>query len=243
MKAMIFAAGLGTRLKPITDHCPKALVKVGGKPMLQHTIEHLKRYGVNEIIVNIHYLGQQIVDFLQQQNNFGISISISDETTKVLETGGGLWNARDFFKDTQPFLVCNADVLTDIDLQKFYNKHISSNAIATLAVRHRSSSRYLLFDEKEFLCGWRNVKKMEEKIPRKTSSGKLQELAFSGYQFLAPEIFKTCKREGVFSMIDWYLDICATHRIQSYLHNEDSWIDIGSPEQLEQANQLFNSIH
>lgn len=240
---MIFAAGLGTRLKPITDTCPKALVKVGGKPMLQHTIEHLKLHGVTEIIVNVHYLGQQIIDFLQQQNNFGISISISDETATVLETGGGLWNARNFFNDQHPFLVCNADVLTNIDLQKFYNKHITSNAIATLAVRNRSSSRYLLFDEKEILCGWRNIKKMEEKIPRTDQFGKLQELAFSGYQILSSEIFKTCKRAGVFSMIDWYLDICAMHRIQAYLHNEDIWIDVGSPEQLAQANQHFNSIH
>lgn len=254
---MIFAAGLGTRLRPLTDHCPKALVKVGDKPMLQHTIEHLKAHGFDEIIINIHYLGNQIKEFLQEHHHFGIRIEISDETEQVLETGGGLWKAKDFFDDHQSFLVCNADVFTNINLTEFYHFNKNNEAIASLAVRNRASSRYLLFDDENILFGWENVKKNEVKIPRKirrdaaveekiqanNGTYPLHEFAFSGYQILSPEIFATCKRDGVFSMVDWYLDICNEHTIKAYHHDEDNWIDIGSPEQLEKANALISSAH
>ena len=247
---MIFAAGLGTRLKPLTDNCPKALIPVGGKPMLQIVIEQLKKYGFNEIILNVHYLAEQIYDFVEQNNQFGIKISFSDETDKLLETGGGLWKARDFFDDGKPFLLCNADVLTNINLEKFYQSHLQSNAISTLAVRERNSSRYLLFDDDDILFGWENVKTHEVKIPRKISNLKsqisnpdyqhpLHERAFSGYHIISPEIFKTCKRDGIFSMVDWYLDICNDHTIKCFHHNDDIWIDIGSPEQLEKANEVI----
>ncbi len=262
MKAMIFAAGLGTRLKPLTDTCPKALIPVGGKPMLQIVIEQLKKYGFNEIILNVHYLAEQIYDFVEQNNQFGISINFSDETKELLETGGGLWKARDFFDDGKPFLLCNADVLTNIDLEKFYNAHVQSNAISTLAVRERNSSRYLLFDDEDILFGWENVKTHEVKIPRKSKRHcersvaisenevdgfvprhdepyPLHERAFSGYHIISPEIFKTCKRDGIFSMVDWYLDICNEHTITCFHHNDDIWIDIGSPEQLEKANEVI----
>jgi MurNAc alpha-1-phosphate uridylyltransferase len=162
MKAMIFAAGMGTRLRPLTDHCPKALIEVGGRPMLQIVIEHLKEHGFDELIINIHYLGEQIRDFLLQHHNFGIRIEISDESEEILETGGGLWKAKDFFNDGKPFLVCNADILTNIHLQKFYEAHLKNNSVATLAVRNRKSSRYLLFDDKDILCGWKNENSRSE---------------------------------------------------------------------------------
>lgn len=251
MKAMIFAAGFGTRLKPITDTCPKALVNVGNKPMLQHTIEHLIEHNFNEIIINIHYLGNQIKDFLQQHNNFNIRIEVADETSKILETGGGLLNAKYFFDDEQPFLVCNADILTTINLTSFYQFHLQQKPIATLAVRERQSSRYLLFDDNDCLIGWENTKTNEVKIPRNNKQNEtLEELrtnnsdllhkkAFSGYHIISPAIFNTCKRSGVFSMIDWYLDICAEHTIKCFTHQQDIWIDIGSIAQLQKANEIF----
>lgn len=246
---MIFAAGLGTRLKPLTDTCPKALVKVGGKPMLQHTIEHLIRHGFDEVIVNIHYLGNQIKDFLQQHNNFGIHIEISDETNEILETGGGLLKAQHFFDDAKPFLLCNADVFTNINLIAFYKYHQENKALATLAVRNRKSSRYLLFDDNDILFGWENIKTNAVNIPRKIPAEikeqlaphetyPLHEFAFSGYHIISPDIFKHQTRSGVFSMTDWYLDICAQQTILAYHHDDDIWIDIGSPEQLQKANEL-----
>ena len=250
---MIFAAGLGTRLKPLTDNCPKALIEVGGKPMLQIVIEHLIKYGFNNIIINIHYLGNQITAFLEQHDNFGINITISDETNEILETGGGLWKAKDFFKDAQPFLVCNADILTNINLKKFYEQHLQNNAIATLAVRERNSSRYLLFDNDNVLFGWENIKTHEVKIPRKIPTAikeqlaahetyALHEFAFSGYHIISPEIFKHNHREGKFSMIDWYLDLCKHHTIKAFQHTDDIWIDIGSQEELAKANIAYTSF-
>ena len=263
MKAMIFAAGFGTRLKPLTDTCPKALVKVGEKPMLQHTIEHLIKHGFNEIIINIHYLGNQVIDFLQQHNNFGIRIEISDETDLILETGGGLLKAKHFFDDGKPFLVCNADVFTNINLTNLYDFHIENSPTATLAVRNRKSSRVLLFDDKNRLCGWQNFKNEEVKFPSVFSDSithyfdaeneifndvqfnsikQAKQLAFSGYQIISPEIFNHQTRSGIFSMIEWYIDICAQQTILAYEHDDDSWIDIGSPEQLQKANTAYLSL-
>lgn len=236
MKAMIFAAGLGTRLRPLTDTCPKALVPVSGKPLLQRVIEHLKDHGITEAVINIHYLGEQIREFLQHHQNFGLRIGISDETDRILETGGGLWQARHFFDDGNPFLVCNADILTNIDIRKFRESHEQQDGLATLAVRKRDSSRLLLFDDTGRLCGWKNTKSGELRLPRHADL--LNEFAFSGYHIIDPEIFSYPTRTGVFSMTDWYLDLCASHDICQYDHSEDIWIDIGSAERLAQAGEL-----
>lgn len=240
MKAMIFAAGLGTRLRPLTDNCPKALIPVGGKPLLQRVIEHLKTQGITEAIINIHYLGEQILEFLQSHDDFGMRIELSDESDRILETGGGLWKARHFFDDGRPFLVCNADILTNIDIRKFLAVHQQQEHLATLAVRKRNSSRLLLFDEDGALCGWKNTKTGELKLPRHADI--LNEFAFSGYHIIDPAIFDHPTREGVFSLTDWYLDICATQRIGLFEHTEDIWVDIGSPESLEKANRLIASL-
>src|SRR5690606_32019928 len=154
MKAMIFAAGMGTRLKPLTDTIPKALVPVGGKPLLQHIIEKLKRFGFNEIIINIHHFGQQIIDFVQENNSFDIRIEFSDEREQLLDTGGGIKKAAWFFDDNKPFLVHNVDILSNIDLQELYHFHLKNNTIATLLCSIRQTSRYLLFDTDNHLRGW-----------------------------------------------------------------------------------------
>ena len=241
MKAMIFAAGLGTRLRPLTDTCPKALIPIGEKPLLQIVIEHLKKHGVTEAVVNIHYLGELVKAFLKEHNNFGIRIEISDESEQLLETGGGLWKAKDFFDNGRPFVVGNADVLTNIHIGEFYQSHLKKNPLATLAVRKRKSSRLLLFDEKENLCGWKNANTGEVKMPRKSEV--IHEFAFSGYHVISPEIFNYPTRQGVFSMTDWYLDICASHTIALFDHSEDLWIDIGSRENLEEARKRSNELN
>lgn len=254
-KAMIFAAGFGTRLKPLTDTVPKALVKIKDKPMLQIVIEQLKQQGIEEIIINVHYLADQIIDFIQVNKQFGIRIEISDERDLILETGGGLLKAQDFFKEkNEPFLVCNADIYTTINIQNFFQQHLINKSLATLAVRNRTSSRYLLFDDDSILFGWENTKTETFKIPRQSSreyilnedgeyvikQHPLHEFAFSGYHIIEPEIFNHITREGIFSMTDWYLDLCALHDIKSYVHNDDIWIDIGTIEKLKEAEAVFN---
>lgn len=256
MKAMIFAAGLGTRLRPLTNEIPKALVKIGDKPLLQIVIEHLKSFNINEIIINVHYLAESIKLFLKENHNFGISILISDETDLLLDTGGGLLNAKDFFvNDREPFLVCNADIFTNINIDKLLHQHRENNALATLAVRKRKSSRYLLFDDDGILFGWENTKTEQFIIPRKSPKKFIQnehgeavlvqhplhEFAFSGYHIIEPQIFNHITKSGVFSMTDWYLDLCKNNIIKNYIHNNDVWIDIGTIEKVQEANQIYIS--
>lgn len=229
MKAMIFAAGLGTRLRPLTEHIPKAMVEVGGKPMLQIVIERCILAGIREMVINVHYLPHVITDFLESKGYFGITIHISDESDLLLETGGGLWKARHHFNDGQPFLVANADVLTNIDIRKFQAFHKGQKALASLAVRDRSGSRKLLFDENGLLKG--------------RSSGLADEqgtqLAFSGYHVIDPEIFHHPTRTGIFSITDWYLDLCGQFPIAAYRHDGDIWVDVGNMQKLEEARSIY----
>ena len=156
MKAMIFAAGLGTRLKPLTDNKPKALVEVGGKTMLELVILKLKEAGFNEIVINIHHFGQQIIDYLKANNNFGLTIHISDERDYLLDTGGGIKKATPFLMGNEPFLVHNVDIFSNVDLRQLYENHLKSGATATLLVSQRKTARYLLFNKENKLCGWHN---------------------------------------------------------------------------------------
>ncbi|MDR2853752.1 MAG: NTP transferase domain-containing protein, partial [Prevotellaceae bacterium] len=156
-KALIFAAGLGTRLQPFTNTMPKALVPIGGKPLLEHIILKLKHSGFDEIIINIHHFGEQIIDFLQNKNHFGIRIEISDERDILLNTGGGIRKTQWFFNDNAPFLVHNVDILSNIDLRNLYDNHLKNSALATLAVSERATQRYFLFDTQNTLHGWTNV--------------------------------------------------------------------------------------
>lgn len=220
MKAMIFAAGLGTRLRPLTDNMPKAMVPVGGKPMLQRVIENLSHYGFNDIIVNIHHFGEQIIDFLQSNNNFGLNITISDERQLLLDTGGGILAAKEFLNDGKPFLVHNADILSTLDLRTMYEQHCESNADATLLVKSRKTERYLLFDNTNKLQGWIN-KKTGETRPSSFNIGdhNYQEMAFGGIHIISPSIFKALEgycNEPKFSITPFYIDKCKELNIQGY---------------------------
>lgn len=236
MKAMIFAAGLGTRLKPLTDSMPKALVPVAGKPMLEHVINKLKSAGFHEIVINVHHFANQIINFLKANNNFGIQIWISDETDELLDTGGGILKAAHFFHE--PFLIHNVDILSNTDLKALYEYHLSSNNDATLLVSTRDTVRYLLFNEENRLCGWINKNTLETK-PKEFvyHPEKQQEFAFSGIHVISPSLFKFMGEEwkGKFSIMDFYLQTCKQARLGGYSQHDLQLIDIGKPETLTKA--------
>lgn len=241
MKAMIFAAGLGTRLKPYTQDMPKALVPVAGKPMLEHVIDRLKQSGVHEIVINVHHFPQQILDFLQSKQNFGIRIEISDESEALLSTGGGLQKAAWFFDDGQPFLVHNVDIISDVDFAQMYRFHQETASLATLAVSERNTSRYFLFDENHRLRGWKNKITGEVKPPS-LDSRSLRELAFSGIHIISPAIFPKITETGKFGIPDVYLRLALENRISGFEHAAANWIDMGKAEELEQAEHLIRKL-
>jgi len=241
MNAMIFAAGLGTRLKPLTDSIPKALVEVNGITMLEHSINLLTKHGAKKIVVNVHHHADQIINFINSRNYFGIEMVISDERDELLDTGGGLWKARTELENAGPFLVLNADILSNIDLSRMMDQHLKTNAMATLAVRERKeSSRQLLFSENGNLGGWKNLKSGAEIIFQ--NNGKLVPLAFSGIHIISPDWFELNNKSGKFSIIDSYLELGKSNSIKSYRHDEDYWFDIGSLSKLSAANDFFKSI-
>lgn len=233
---MLFAAGLGTRLKPFTDNHPKALAPVNGKPLLEHAIRYLQRYGIYDVVVNVHHFANQIVDALRENNGYGSNYTISDERDEVLETGGGLKRAAQYFRNEEAFVVMNVDVLTNLQLDKVIAQHRASAAMATLAVMQRDSSRQLLFDDAMQLCGWLNEKTGEKKIVREKEE--LKPFAFSGVHVLSPAILDM-PFEGKFSIIDVYLHFAATQNIQGYNHTGDVFLDVGKPESLERAGELL----
>jgi len=239
MKAMILAAGLGTRLKPFTDHHPKALAVVNDKTILQRNVEYLASFGIKDIIINVHHFAEQVIFFVEKNNGFGSNISFSDERDEVLETGGGIKKAARFFeKQNEPFVVMNVDVLTDMNLAAMISLHKTKSPMATLAVSSRQTSRYFLFDESNLLCGWKNVKTGEQKISRQSS--KYIEKAFSGIHVISPEIFSLIKSEGKFSMVDVYLELAKTQAIQAFDHTGSKFIDVGKPESILRAAQIFS---
>jgi len=237
MKAMIFAAGRGERLKPLTNNKPKALVEVNGVPMLELIIKKLISNGVSEIIINVHYLANQIITFLKEKNNFSIRIEISDETDLLLDTGGGLKKSSWFFNDGQPFIIYNTDIISDIDLSQMYQYHKAHNPIATLAIRKRDSSRYFLFNPHEELCGWKNMKSKKEIILK--NAEQLFPYAFSGIHIVNPKIFNYMPEDQKFSIVNTYLDVSETNIIKGYLHNQNYWFDIGTPEKLIKAAKFI----
>ena len=238
-KAMILAAGLGTRLKPFTLSHPKALAQVDGIPLLEYAIVHLKKHGFNDIIINVHHFSEQIVEFLKQKKYFDINITLSDESEKLLNTGGGLKKASGFFTDKRPFILYNVDVLTDLNLKDFYKSHVNSDALATLAVRGRKTSRYFLFNQLGHLCGWKNMATNEIKITNRTVS-RLQPFAFSGIQVINHDVLEMLdKYEGAFSITDVYLELCANYKIVSFNHDKSFWLDLGTAEKVDYANNLL----
>ncbi|MCE2824559.1 MAG: NTP transferase domain-containing protein [Sediminibacterium sp.] len=241
MKAMILAAGLGTRLKPFTDKHPKALAMVNGKSLLQRNIEYLQKIGITEVLVNVHHFADQIIDAINTNNGWGSTVTISDETDAVLETGGGLKKAAWYFKNETSFLLINADILTNLDLDALVVQHTITGALATLAVSVRNSSRYFLFDEAGKLCGWKNQNTGEYKPVHLNDSNTehLHVKAFSGIQVIDTKLLALMQREGKFSMVDVYLDLCATHTILAYDHTGATLLDVGKPESLALAATLF----
>jgi mannose-1-phosphate guanylyltransferase len=240
MKAMIFAAGLGSRLRPLTDNKPKALIEINNTPLLEFVINRLKSYGFYEIIINIHHFADMIIDFLKKKNNFKIHIEISDERDLILDTGGGLKKASWFFDDSKPFLVHNVDVLSDLDLNKLYQYHLDTDSFATIAVRNRITQRYLLFDDNNTLCGWKNTKTSDTKISRQSESS-LHLLANCGIQIIDPRIFQHLPDENVFSIIDLYLKLSANKKISAFIDNNSFWMDVGKKENLQEAENFLTS--
>lgn len=235
MKGMILAAGLGTRLKPFTESHPKALLPINGKTLLQRNVEYLQSFNVKEVVVNVHHFAAQIKDAVQQNNGWGSNITISDETDMVLETGGGLKKAAVFLEDSKEgFLLMNADILTDLNIEEFHNLYFKSNVLATLAVTTRTTSRYLLFDDSNILCGWLNEKTGEQK--GKPGNKK----AFSGIHIISPKIFPHMEEEGKFSMIDLYVRLAAEgFKINCYDHSKGKLLDVGKPESIAVAEEMF----
>ena len=235
MKGMILAAGLGTRLKPFTENHPKALLPINGKTLLQRNIKYLQSFNVKDVVVNVHHFASQIKDAIQQNNGWGSNITISDETDMVLETGGGLKKAAVFLEDSsEPFVLMNADILTDLNIDEAKNLYNQTNVLATLAVTNRNTSRYLLFDNDDILCGWLNEKTGEQK--GKPGNKK----AFSGIHIISPKIFQHIKEEGKFSMIDLYLRLAAEGlKINCYDHSKGLLLDVGKPESITIAEKMF----
>ena len=237
MKAMIFAAGLGTRLYPLTLNKPKALVEIAGKTLLQMAIEKVSQAGYHDLVINIHHFGDQIIDYLEKKNNFGLNIIISDERDQLLDTGGGILKAAPWLDGDEAFLVYNVDVLSNIDLQLFRKYHLEQGGLVTLAVRDRSTARYLAFDETMQLSGWRNIKTNDVIASRNMQNSCL--LAFSGIQLIEPAIFKLITETGSFPLIPLYLRLAADHRIMGYHDQSTLWMDLGKPDQIIEAEKFI----
>ncbi len=241
MKALIFAAGLGTRLKPLTDTMPKALVKVGEKPLLAYVIERLKGAGVTEIIINIHHFGEQIIEYIKNNNSFGIKIDFSDETNLLLDTGGGIKKASSYFNDGKPFFIHNVDIISNVDLKKLYQTHLELKASATLFVSDRKTNRYLLFDENNILKGWCNKQTGEVRSENTgINPNDYQQLAFNGIHVISPEIFPLMNNfPEKFPIIDFYLSVSQKIQIQAFTQKDVEVIDVGKIDIL--SNLILNT--
>ena len=251
MKAMIFAAGLGTRLRPLTNDRPKALVEVAGQPMLQRVIMRLKETGVDELVINIHYFGDRVIEFMQQHGNFGLTVHISDERQwcdQPLETGGGIMQARQWLDGNEPFIVHNADILTDLDLAAFYRYHCERQAMATLLVKKRDTQRYFLLNDDRRLQGWTNISTGEIKPDGVAlDMDALHRRAFGGVHVISPEIFPLLEKYAdgrlAFGIVPFYLAACSNNPIYGYEPDESyTWFDIGKPETLTSASAYFSGV-
>ena len=239
MNAFIFAAGLGTRLKPLTDTMPKALVPVAGKPLLAHVVEKLKAAGCKKIVINIHHFGDMIIDYVKSQGGFGIDIVFSDERQMLLETGGAIKHAVDLLGD-EPFLIHNVDILSNVDIEALWNEHLNSGSAATLLVSKRSSSRALLFDAEGNLTAWTNKTTGEVKTPYESVDiASLEEFAFSGIHVFSPSLFKYFSDyPEKFSIIDFYLNTCKEEKIKAFTQEGLQLLDVGKLDSLEKAEEF-----
>ena len=234
---MIFAAGLGTRFKPWTDKHPKALALVNGKSLLQRNIEYLQQYNITDVVVNVHHFADQIIRAIEDNDGWGSHIIISDETDEVLETGGGLWKAKDLLKDDEPFITLNADFLTNLNLDHLLAFHTDKKSLISFGVTNRNSSRNLLFDETNRLCGWKNNTTGEERISIKKVN--MIPLAYSCVVVFEQSVFEHISQRGKFSIIDSYLSLAAEFPIYGFDHSGDKLVDVGKPESVAVAEKLF----
>ena len=240
MKAMVLAAGLGTRLRPLTDNRPKALVNAGDRTLLEITLTRLKQFGIRDVIVNVHHFADMIVEYLRANDNFGLNVKISREDM-LLDTGGGLKKAGWFFDgDSEPFLLHNVDVISTIDFQEMLRFHDDRRGLATLAVQDRPTSRYLIFDEHEELCGRRLVRRQKLEIARPSQAR--VELAFAGIHVISPRLISLLTSQGAFSIIDSYLDLAGGgEKISGFRADRYNWRDLGTVESLKQATAEFEA--
>ena len=236
MIAMLFAAGLGTRFKPWTDKHPKALAVVNGKTLLQRNIEYLQQYDINDVVVNVHHFPEQIVDLIERNNGWGSTVTISDETDELLDTGGGLLKAKHLlFRET--ILTLNVDILTEINIKHFLAHHQQENAMITVAVSERNTSRYLLFNKYNRLIGWRNKSTNETKLVIEAKD--IIEKAYSGMAIFQPQALDLITLRGRFSLIDAYLQLAPQNKIAGYDHTGERLIDVGKPESVKTAEEMF----
>lgn len=249
---MIFAAGLGTRLKPITDHMPKAMVRVGGEPLIKRVVEKLKDAGAERVVVNVHHFASQITDYLKDNNNFGIDIRVSDETEKLLDTGGGIKKAAPLFLSDIPILIHNVDILSNVDLGKFYSEACKeetadggegrAEADALLLVSERKTKRYLLFNDGMRLVGWTNIETGEVRSPYPDLDPKQCRMyAFAGIHVISPQLFRVMDEDfpDKFGIIDLYLHACRDYNIRGYLKKDLKLLDVGKLDTLKEAEEFI----
>lgn len=239
MEAMILAAGKGTRLRPLTDNKPKALIEVAGQTLLDRNIQKMISFGIKHIVINTHHFGEQIHDYVKRQN-YNADIYFSDENDELLDTGGGLLAAEKLFTKTTPILLHNVDIISDIDFKKGENELKKQNALSLICVSERQSSRHLLFDENTNLCGRDNENNntttlIENRSPK-------YKYAFSGIHFIDPQIFDCFSMKGAFSIIDQYLEIAKQNLILPFIHDASAWFDVGKIEQLDKIENALRSM-
>ena len=237
MKAMIFSAGLGIRFKPWTETHPKALALVNGRSLLQRNVEYLQQYGIYDVVVNVHHFSEKIIEAVEINKGWGSNIIISDEQSELLETGGGLFKARNYLESDEAFVTLNADILTDLNLDHLLAFHHQHQPLVSLGVTNRQSSRYFLFDERRRLCGWRNVNTGEERIVIQKPG--LVQKAYSCVVVFQPQIFSLIRQTGKFSLTDTYLDLSPEHKILGFDHSGDKFVDVGKTESVTIAEELF----
>lgn len=238
--AMIFAAGLGTRLGNFTNTKPKALLDIQKKPLLFYCLTKLKKYNYTHVVINVHHFANQIIDYLKNNTIEGLNIYISDETNLLLDTGGGLFNAKVFFKNADNILIHNVDIISNIDILALENEHNNSNNLATLAVSKRNTTRYFLFDNDMNLKGWKNTLTNETKV---FSSSCLSEYAFSGIHLVSTKIFDLEFNSNKFSLTDFYLQYCEKYNIRGFVHGSDTWVDVGKIDNIPKAQKIINSLY
>jgi len=241
MKAMILAAGFGTRLKPLTEDTPKALIAVNGIPLIELQIKKLSSIGFTDIIINVLHLAEKIIDFVKSKSWGASNIEFSIEEN-ILDTGGGLKKASWFFEGNESFLVHNVDVITNLNIQKMIEAHYITQSLSTLAVRKRITNRYFLIDEEKNLCGWKSVDKNKTLLKR-NPVGEITELSFMGIHVMSPKIFSFMPDEEKFSLVDLYLNLAEKNlSVKAFEDNNCEWLDIGKKENLILAGSAVKSI-